>query len=148
MIIRKTVFALALLAGTAGALAHKGVQNADVMARMNSMSAIKEAMKLLDDMAKGNRGFDQDAARKAAGAVAMEAAKTADLFKSAAKDPKSEALPVIWDSFDDFTAKAGMMEEAASKAASGITDSDSLRASLIAMGKTCKSCHSDYRKKK
>lgn len=57
-------------------------------------------------MSKGTVDFDVATARQAAGAISRQAAKIPDMFEIKADDPKSEALPVIWSQFDDFTAKA------------------------------------------
>lgn len=135
-----------LLVTAVAAYAHQGVTNPAVMARMEAMSGIGDATKVLGQMVKGTQPFDQAAARSAAETIAKLAADTPDLFRAREDDKMSEALPAIWDNFDDFANKAGVMETAAQRASTNITDLASLRSALGEIGQTCKACHSDYRK--
>ena len=57
------VIGVILLTATA-ALAHQGVKNKAVMARMNAMSEIAKNTKTLGEMAKGATTFDAEAARE------------------------------------------------------------------------------------
>lgn len=126
--------------------AHTGVQNPAVMARMDGMKAIGDAMKTISAMAKGEVAFDAATARAAAAQVARHAAQTPDLFEAEETDPKSEALPAIWDNFADFTAKAQDTERAALTVAQNLDTAADLTPALTSIGVTCKACHSDYRK--
>ena len=128
-----------------GALAHQGVQNPAVMARMNAMSAIADATKTLGDMAKGSVSFDAPRAQAAAQALAEKAADVPGLFEAREDDPKSEALPVIWETFEDFRQKTEEME-AAALALTNVADLGGLRAGMGALGQSCKGCHQGYRK--
>lgn len=126
-------------------LAHTGVQNPAVLARMDSMKAMGEATKVLGEMAKGVTGFDAAAARAAMGRLAAEAARTEALFEAPEQDPKSEALPKIWDSWDDFLARSAALEQTATRLQTGLDDLDAVRAGLGEIGTACKACHSEYR---
>lgn len=137
------VFAACL--GTA-LLAHGGVKNAAVMARMDAMKSIGDAMKTLGTMNKGAIAFDVETARNAAKTVALYAAKTTLLFKDQETDPKSEALPAIWDRFDDFSAKARDMETVATDLSQILSTPEDLDNGMIQLGATCKACHKEYRK--
>ncbi|MGB1390152.1 MAG: c-type cytochrome [Paracoccaceae bacterium] len=127
------------------ALAHQGVQNAAVKARMDGMSAIGANMKTLGAMAKGQVAFDAGQAREAAAAVAEEAARIPSLFEAQEADPKSEALPLIWTEFDRFTAIAHDLEAAATAAASALNEPEDLGPALKAIGGQCSACHKAYR---
>ena len=127
------------------AFAHQGVQNAAVKARMDGMSAIAENLKVIGTMAKGERSFDVVAARDAAAGIARHAAETPSLFEANETDPKSEALPVIWDNYDDFTGKALELESIAKRLAVSISGPADLRPALAELGENCRSCHEDYR---
>lgn len=135
-----TVFCIGL---GGAALAHGGVKNEAVMARMNLMTEIKEVMAVLGEMAKGKTPFDAQQANRASAALASHAAKMPALFETPASDPKSEARPDIWLDWPDFVAKASDME----KAATGLdTQSlDRLRAGIGALGGSCSACHKIYR---
>lgn len=139
--------ALALLVASA-ALAHNGVKNAAVMARMNAMSGIGAEMKTLGEMAKGAAAFDANTAQAAAAAIAKHAAKTPALFEAQEDDPKSEATPAIWTNFADFTEKAAAMETIALDLSKSISTPGDLGAALKALGDTCKACHTDYRQER
>ena len=134
-----------LCLGTTAALAHSGVNNAAVLARMESMKRTGDAMKVLGDMAKGTTAFDSVAARTAADKIAVEAGRTADLFELPEMDPKSEALPAIWQTFDDFTAKATTLEDTARGLSTSLTSAEDLGPALASLGGTCKTCHTAYR---
>lgn len=128
------------------ALAHSGVKNPAVMARMEAMKSIGSATKTVGDMARGKRDFDLNAARTALDTIAQEAGRVSDLFANPEDDPKSEALPAIWDDFSDFQTKNDQMQSTAATLASTVTTLDDLRAGLAQLGDTCSACHKLYRK--
>lgn len=142
---------IVLVAGAAAlfatsAMAHKGVKNPAVKARMDSMAAIAANTKILGQMAKGVAPFDAAAAQKAAAGIADGAAKTPALFEAQETDPMSEALPAIWTNFPDFAGKAAALEGTARAASMRIETPEDLRAALGGIGQACKACHADYRK--
>ncbi len=134
------VLAFATVAG-----AHSGVKDPTVMARMNGMTDLGRASKTLGEMMQGKTAFDAGAAQAAAAELATQAALIPDRFRDPATDPKSEALPIIWEQFDDFLAIAARMKVAA-ESAQGITTLDDLNAAFAAIGQTCRDCHRTYRK--
>ncbi|MBR9652417.1 c-type cytochrome [Thalassovita aquimarina] len=129
------------LAGTA--LAHGGVSNPTVKARMALMEEIKNATGVIGGMAKGKMAFDPDRAAAATAALQASAAQIADAFEAPANDPKSEALPEIWENWDDFSAKADDLVRAASGMETGSLEG--VQAGLGALGATCGGCHKSYR---
>lgn len=139
------LFAGALLLIATAALAHQNVKNPAVKARMDAMSAIGDHMKVLGAMAKGQVAFDVDAARGAAAGIAAQASRVPALFEAPESDPKSEALPAIWDNYADFTAKAENMGNAARAFANSIGTEADLRAAMQSLGATCAACHKPYR---
>lgn len=144
MITKSFVLAVLSVCVATGTFAHDGVKNPAVKARMDSMGTIRENVKLLGTMAKGGTAFDAAAAQLAAEAIAREAARTPGLFGSNEDDPLSEARASIWDSFDDFTAKAESLEDAA-MSAQNIETIEDLATALPAIGASCKACHATYR---
>ncbi|MEY8841088.1 cytochrome c, partial [Cribrihabitans sp. XS_ASV171] len=117
-----------------------------VLARMKAMEDLRQDLAILGDMAKGKAAFDAATARAAARSLSHEAARIVPLFATPAQDPKSEALPVIWERFEDFSEKAQASVDAASTAAERLTKAQSLRPALARIGKTCRNCHESYRK--
>lgn len=140
----KTAVLLAAVALAGPVLAHGDVKNPVVKMRHAAMKAIADNTKVLGEMAKGALPFDAAKAQEAAVAIAAQAAMTPALFEDPSNtDPKSEALPAIWDDFADFTAKSGALVAAAK----GVDTStfDGVRAGLGQIGGACKACHSKYR---
>ena len=143
--MRKTVLILTSgLMIASMALAHNGVQNPAVMARMQGMEQIGAASKVLGNMARGRVAFDAEAAAAAKAALAQHAAEIPALFEAQEDDPKSEALPAIWSDFADFTAKADALRDAAE--AMDVTSAKTIAAGMGAVGGSCRSCHKAYRK--
>ena len=70
----------------------------------------------------------------AAAAIAARAATVPKLFEAQEDDPKSEALPIIWDEFAAFTEKSKDMESAALRMSSSVTTLDELRPALLELG--------------
>jgi cytochrome c556 len=134
-----------LLVLTTSVLAHDGVRNPAVLARMNGMTSIADNVKALGEMAKGARTFDAAAAQDAAASIARHADVMPKLFETREEDPRSEALPAIWKDFEDFTAKALELEAIARDLESTIATADDLRPALQRLGANCKSCHAVYR---
>ncbi len=126
-------------------LAHDGVKNPAVMARMDAMVQVGAGMKVLGQMSKGAVPFDAEAARAAAVSIAKHASDTPRLFEAREDDPKSEALPAIWDNFNDFTTKSKAMEVTALRHAEGINSPETLGLAVSELGATCQSCHKAYR---
>lgn len=129
-------------------LAHTGVKNAAVKARMDSMSAIAAEMKTLGQMAKGATAFDKKKAKEAAARIAKHAAETPILFEAEQDDPKSEAKSEIWDDFADFTVKSQRLESLALELTMSITAESDLAPAMKSLGALCQACHKDYREKK
>ena len=128
------------------ALAHEDVENPTVKARMMAMTNIVENMRTLGGMAKGVVIFDLEQAKEALADIESIAKTVPRLFESDETHPKSEALPMIWTNFVDFTAKSEALENAAAQALANFSAKDDLVPSMRALGGTCKSCHSTYRK--
>lgn len=124
--------------------AHSDVKNPVVMERMKTMEAIRDGMKTLGDMAKGKVMFDADKATAAAATIAEHGELVPGKFEAEEMDPASEALPAIWDNFDDFVQKSEDMVQAA-KSVGTIGDETALGAALGQIGGTCQACHRDYR---
>ena len=113
--MRRWILAAGLIPAGGMALAHAGVENPAVKARMDAMSDIGAGTKVLGNMARGRVAFDaaEAEAEAALARIATRAAETPALFEAQEDDPKSEALPAIWADFADFSAIAGDLRRAA-----------------------------------
>ncbi|WP_300038284.1 cytochrome c [uncultured Roseobacter sp.] len=142
---RTCITTILTLATATAVLAHQGVSNPAVMARMQGMTAISGHLKTLGEMTKGTRAFDAATARAAAAGIAEHAAAVPALFKAPETDPKSEALPVIWDSYDTFTGLSDELQVLASELAQTISSPADLRPAMGALAANCKACHGRFR---
>lgn len=139
----KAAFILGAVLIAGSALAHGGVKDPQVKARMDLMGTVKNNMAVLGDMAKGATGFDPEDAETARSALLDAANAIPAAFATPANDPKSEALPAIWDRWGDFTAKAADMGKAV--AAVDIRTLDGIQSGMRTIGQTCGACHKSYR---
>lgn len=140
--MKRGLLVVALLAAGA-AFAHEGVKNPAVKARMDGMMALGAATKVLGNMAKGEAAYDAAAAEAAVQKIQDEADRIAALFEANEDDPKSEALPAIWDNYADFTAKAVALGEVADAVSVGSLGE--VKAAMPQIGAACKACHKGYR---
>ena len=112
---------------------------------MEVMKTIGDQMQILGNMAKGQTPFDAAAANAGLIEVAAQSARIAPMFETRAEDPKSEALPAIWQRWDDFAELAHEAETTAEALAGTISTEADLGPALGQIGDTCKACHSRYR---
>ncbi|SLN34397.1 Cytochrome c-556 [Falsiruegeria litorea R37] len=110
------------------------------------MMGLDDDLKLMIAMAKGEKAMDADAAQAAVQRIKAGTPEIATLFKAPETDPKSEALPTIWDEFDQFTTLAQELEQAAAKAAPTIQDRPTLAQAVANIGGACRACHRRFRK--
>lgn len=134
---------LTLLANTASA--HGGVENPAVLSRMQNMEEISDQMKVLSETAKGKRAFDAEALNQAIARIETASRDVVPLFEAEEMDPKTEALPVIWTTFDVFTQMADDLTSAAGQVSGRVEAPDDVNAALRVLGVTCKSCHDRFR---
>jgi cytochrome c556 len=142
-IISRTLIAALALATASVAFAEGEPSDPHVKAWEELMKKNGGAVKVLADMAGGKAAFDADAASQAKEALVAASAMIPDTFKDQATDPASEAKPEIWTNWDDFVAKAGALNTAAT--ALDVASLDTLKAGMGAIGGACKDCHTTYR---
>tara|TARA_R110002124_G_scaffold100168_3_gene246740 strand:+ start:2040 stop:2477 length:438 start_codon:yes stop_codon:yes gene_type:complete len=133
------------LVTTSAVFAHSGVKDEHVLARMKGMSALSEDMKIIGGMAKGEAAFDAEAVNDALARMSEESARIEGLFETRADDPKSEARALIWEDFSGFTEKADDLTKVTAGLSGTIQSADDLGPLLKQVGKSCSTCHSDYR---
>lgn len=142
--IIKLSLVTAILVSPALVLAHSGATGI-VKERMEIMKDVGAVMKELGAMVKGKVEFDAVTVAKRGRDLKSHAASIPALFPANSIHGPSEALPTIWENFEAFSQIASNLESAA-VALSGVTKSSALPAALGAAGRTCKACHTDYRK--
>jgi len=141
--LQAKIVGLSLILVAGMAVAKEGVTNPVVKERMDLMQVVRVNTGTLGDMAAGKAPFDAAKAAEAQAALVAAAAQIPAKFEPEETDPVSEAKPDIWMMFDEFTAKAKSLEEAA--AAVDTASLDGVKAGMGAVGGACKACHTDYR---
>jgi len=140
----KRVITLCLLGSLAVVTqAHEGAEGV-IKERMDRFKENKESMKAI----KANLGRDASVIAKEALAIQNWANQLTNFFPEGSTQSPSEALPAIWENFEDFKARAAANANAAGDLAtlarSG-ADTSALTNGFKALGKTCKDCHNDYK---
>ena len=141
-----------VLAGAAGAslsialaCAASGAGN-PVAQRQATMKHVGESMKEASGFVTGKTAWDPAKVKAVMAGIAADAKTLKGLYPPGSdKDPKSEALPKIWQDKADFEKHLAAMGEAAT-AAGNAADAAAFRPAYMKLGGTCKSCHDVYRK--
>ncbi|MEM7470643.1 MAG: cytochrome c [Pseudomonadota bacterium] len=137
-------FGLCIAVCATAALAHDGVKDPQVMARMQVMSDISAQTKRLAGYAKGQTTFDAAQVRAIGLQLSAHADASEALFKPPAKDPKSEAKDAIWSDWAGFLRANQKMREAA-VAVSGSQTLPELDRAFRELGHSCTACHKTFR---
>jgi cytochrome c556 len=110
-------------------MAHTGVRNDAVPARMEPVKAMAAATDGLGRIAKGETAVDAGTARRRR-ADRNRAARIPEPFTAPVDDPLSEAKPAIWETRDDFADGAATPETLADDLSRGLESPAALRAGL------------------
>lgn len=142
------VLIASLALGLNSAAAHKGATGI-VKMRMEAMKDIKDNLKLVKNMLKGKTKYRPGAVAAAAGAIKGHAVKMPKQFPEGSLKGKSEALPAVWERWQDFEAAADELARlAAELEASAKTNNAATRKAFAQLARSCTSCHDNFRKKK
>ena len=139
-----TPLVIVLTLGATILWAHNGVKDPIVIKRMKLMSSMADNTKVLGQMIKKQIPFDAELAMEALTSIGDLAKATPAAFEINASDPKTGAKQIIWDEFKDFSELANQLADIA--ATNSISTYDDLRPVLIQTARSCKACHSKYRK--
>lgn len=103
---------------------------------------IKEAFSI------GAEGFDTEIIQRSANIIAQNAHRMPSLFPKGSTDPKSKALPAIWENWDKFVQLAKDLETSAQSLsmAAASEDDENLQEKAKKVFANCKSCHDQFRK--
>ncbi|MEL7429674.1 MAG: cytochrome c [Pseudomonadota bacterium] len=146
-------FAAVLVAATIGlsgfAIAHEGAEGM-VKERMDMMGDIGKAMKRMGLMIKGEVDYDAEVAKAAALEIYGHATHIPEMFPEGSTEKPSEALPAIWENWDEFVAISEQMKTDAkqlAEIAGAANSADAIKVQFGAVGKSCGSCHEKFRLK-
>ncbi|WP_029375464.1 c-type cytochrome [Oceanicola sp. S124] len=124
-------------------LAHAEASNPAVKERIALMGEIRGNFAVIGGMAQGRVDFDAAKAEEAQAALAAAAAMIPEKFEPQETDPESEASPAIWEDWDQFTAIAAQLEQAA--LALDVSSLDGIKAGFGSVGGNCGACHKAFR---
>ena len=128
--------------------AHGGATGV-VKERMESMKAMGKAMKGLAAMAKGKAEITDEALKEYGNILKKGATHIPEMFPKGTNDAPSEALSKIWTDWDQFIAIAEQLtKDADALASTSSGDARNVKVGFAKIGKSCKSCHSEFRQKK
>ena len=141
----------AIIAGSV--FAHSGAKGV-VKQRMDAMADMGDKSKIVADMMKGKIEYTPAAIIDAADAFVMHGENMAEFFpdtKESRTGSKTEALPKIWDEWDDFSDMVTEFIER-SKAlqdfAANTEDKTELKKAFFKTTKSCSGCHKRFRVQK
>jgi cytochrome c556 len=129
--------------------AHGGATGV-IKERMELMKSLGDRMKEMGAMVKGKAPFDAAAMADSARKIQQTAPEIAHLFPEGSLHKLSKALPAVWkerEKFNELTER--LIQEAGNLNDVAMTgDRRSMMIQFTKVGKTCSSCHTDFRKKK
>lgn len=116
--------------------------------RQSVMFTMQHHLGRIAAMASGKVPFDAKAAADNAALVETLSKLPFVAFIPGTDKGKTQADPAIWKEMDTFKANASKMQEEVTKlnAAARGGNLDQIKAAVGAVGRSCKSCHDDYRK--
>ena len=132
---------------------HSGVTGI-IKERMDAMKDMGDKSKVVADMFKGKAAFDQAAVVDAAESFILHGKGMKEVFPDTHESrhgKKTEALPVIWEEWDDFAAQVDefvALSESLAQTAQAGADERALKAAFFKTTKSCSSCHERFRKPK
>jgi cytochrome c556 len=141
--MKKITIAIVAMVLSGAAIHAHSVENPVVQKRMDLMKEIKSAIGVLGGMAKGTIAFDVVAATAAQTTLIEQSELVATTFEANETDPKSEALPSIWENWDTFVDMADDLTFAAEGL--DVTSLDGVRGGLGNIGASCGACHKKFR---
>jgi len=141
---------LALGGASSWGFAHSGAQGM-VKERMDLMKGMAASMKVMGAMFKGETAFDPAVVVEKAGFLAEHAPMIPNMTPKGSNDHPSEALPAIWQAWDNYVADADALAEEGLRLVEIVNngaDQAAARAQYVKLGKTCGTCHDRFRKPK
>ena len=147
----KTIAVSALLVASTTVFAQHAFNDADkaVEYRQKALSVMQNNFAYMGDMLKGDMPFDAAIFAERAETFAALASVPWVGFSQEGAMPGSntDALPAIWDNWEDFQERAEQLQVDADalKLAATRGDEDEMRAAFMTAAKNCKGCHDQYK---
>lgn len=150
MRIDQVLTGLALALVTTAALAHGGATGV-VKERMDAMEELGKATKGLAAMARGRAPFEPDAAAALAETIEAHGGDAlTELFPEDSISGPSEALPEIWEEWEEFARLAEDLEAQAIalQEVAAAEDVEAFQMEFRETTQLCLDCHEQFREKK
>jgi cytochrome c556 len=145
-----TIMLLVGLASVTSVIAHGGATGV-VKQRMDAMSDMAGAMKKMAPVVKGKQAFNRVLFVESGELIAGHSNMLPDLFPDGSIEGSSEALPAIWQQWDDFMSLSDRTKTNAERLVNMAQDGAELgplTKQFVKIAGDCKACHKKYRKKK
>ena len=118
--------------------------------RSEAMKSLGADIKALSDMLFGQTEYDAAKALEASqGINAVASTDVAALFPEGSLEPPTEALPIIWEEWDEFKGILGQFATDAAAleaaAADGTDTKAAVQGAFMAVGGACQTCHKKFR---
>lgn len=142
----KSLFGITLMAAALGLTACSSPANPDVKARQDIMKSYGDAMGVMGDMIKAPDTFDADVFKEQAAFLAGDAKSPWVHFQD--KKAVGNASEAVWSNADGFRTEAENFQKVTAnlnnvaQMASSVED---IKPAFGDVGKSCKSCHTDYK---
>jgi cytochrome c556 len=119
-----------------------------VKERMDMMKVMDKQMRSMTAMMKGKVTFNADKISEHAESIRLASPQLPALFPVGSLHKPTEALPVIWEQWAQFSALTEKMEKeaAALQALTDRGDQEQMSLQFAKLEKTCNVCHTDFRK--
>lgn len=148
-IVKSSIVAALAVCFSAGAFAQQSPEETAIKYRQGVMRIMNWNLAPMGAMVKGDKPFDK--AIFARNAARMEAVSTMPLegFIPGSDKGETKATPEIWTKNDNFKGAMEKMQKEVAKLAqvSKASDEAAMKTQFGEVGKTCKGCHDDFRKK-
>ena len=145
----KMMFVAIAMSISGFAYAHSGAEGV-VKERMDMMGEIARAMKTIGKMVKGEIAYDAKVAKASALEIFGHMSHMTEMFPEGSTEKPSEALPAIWEDWDEFVAISDKLKVDAkqlAEIAEAASSPDAIKAQFGVVGKSCGSCHEKFRLK-
>lgn len=146
-----SLLALGLVSTSAPALSQHAFNDADkaVEYRQKALSIMQNNFAVMGDMIKGDIEFDGVIFKERANDFSVLSAIPWVGFSQPGAMPgkNSDALPAIWDNWEDFSERAEQLQKDAKALhqAALTDDQNEIRKAFMAAARNCKGCHDQYK---
>jgi cytochrome c556 len=150
-IVVVSLSALALVVSIAGAVwatQQSEEEQALIKYRQTLMTGLRASMASIGDILKFRMPYSTKHIEVHARNIHTYASLIPDAFEQKLAEGLTDAQPVVWDSWDDFVAKAKALEEASAKLAEAAKGGEvrEVMPHVQGVGDACRGCHNTYRK--